>query len=305
MSSEALRRTESAQARAADPGASAWVRANAGTGKTHVLVARVLRLLLDGAPPEGIVCLTFTKAAAAEMANRLARELGEWAVLPPDALSGRLERLLARAPSPEEMLAARRLFAAVLDTPGGLRIQTIHGFCERILRQFPLEADVAPGFSVMAEADSRSRLRAATAYVLDEAGARAGDAAGSVAGDGRSPCRGGAVRDASGGGAARARDAVRHDCGGRRRRVPSRRLDRAGAWRAGGCHPRSCRSGAGRGAQRCADRRYRAGTGSRIAHEGCGHRRGAAHGGLRRERRRASRSDARGVSHAKRRGQKG
>lgn len=169
MTSEALRRTEAAQARAADPHASAWVRANAGTGKTHVLVARVLRLLLDGAPVEGIVCLTFTKAAAAEMANRLAKELGDWAVLSPDALGVRLAKLLARTPSPEEMLAARRLFASVLDTPGGLRIQTIHAFCERILRQFPLEADVAPGFSVLSEVDSRMRLRTATAAVLEQA----------------------------------------------------------------------------------------------------------------------------------------
>ncbi len=169
MSKEALRRTEEAQARAADPGASAWVRANAGTGKTHVLVARVLRLLLGGAPPEGIVCVTFTKAAAAEMANRLSKELGEWAVMTPQALDGRLSKLMARAPSSWEMLTARRLFARVLDTPGGLRIQTIHAFCERILRQFPLEADVAPGFSVMSESDSHMRLRAATSAVLEEA----------------------------------------------------------------------------------------------------------------------------------------
>lgn len=169
MSTEALRRTEEAQARAADPAASAWVRANAGTGKTHVLVARVLRLLLGGAPPEGIVCLTFTKAAAAEMANRLSKELGEWAIMTPQALGARLSKLMVRAPSSEETLTARRLFSRVLDTPGGLRIQTIHAFCERILRQFPLEADVAPGFSVMSEADSHMRLRAATSAVLEEA----------------------------------------------------------------------------------------------------------------------------------------
>jgi len=169
MSTEALRRTEAAQARAADPAASAWVRANAGTGKTHVLVARVLRLLLDGAPPEGIVCLTFTKAAAAEMANRLSKELGEWAIMTPQALEVRLAKLMTRAPSSEETLTARRLFSRVLDTPGGLRIQTIHAFCERVLRQFPLEADVAPGFSVMSEADSHAGLRAATSAVLEEA----------------------------------------------------------------------------------------------------------------------------------------
>lgn len=169
--SEALRRTEAAQTRAADPAASAWVRANAGTGKTHVLVRRVLRLLLAGAVPDGIVCLTFTKAAAAEMANRLTRALGEWAVAAPDDLDDGLVKLLGRAPSPEENAKARRLFAQVLDTPGGLRIQTIHAFCERVLRQFPLEARVPPGFSVLAEADSRARLRSAMTVLLEEAAA--------------------------------------------------------------------------------------------------------------------------------------
>ena len=167
--SEALARTEDAQARAADPGASAWVRANAGTGKTHVLVQRVLRLLLGGAAPDGIVCLTFTKAAAAEMANRITRALGQWAVAAPEGLDEELHKLIGRAPTGEERDAARRLFARVLDTPGGLRIQTIHAFCERILRQFPLESGVAPGFCVLAEADSRERLRAAMLAVLEEA----------------------------------------------------------------------------------------------------------------------------------------
>jgi ATP-dependent helicase/nuclease subunit A len=168
--SDSLRRTEALQARAADPAASTWVRANAGTGKTHVLVQRVLRLLLAGAAPEGIVCLTFTKAAAAEMANRLTRALGEWAVAAPDDLDMHLTKLLDRTPTPDEAARARRLFAHVLDTPGGLRIQTIHAFCERILRQFPLEAGVAPGFSVLAEEDSRGRMRAAMTAALEAAG---------------------------------------------------------------------------------------------------------------------------------------
>jgi len=167
--SDSLRRTEARQARAADPAASAWVRANAGTGKTHVLVQRVLRLLLSGAAPEGIVCLTFTKAAAAEMANRLTRALGEWAVASPRDLDARLTKLLGHTPTPEETARARRLFAYVLDTPGGLRIQTIHAFCERILRQFPLEAGVAPGFSVLTEQDSRRRMHAAMTAALEVA----------------------------------------------------------------------------------------------------------------------------------------
>ncbi len=167
--SEALRRTEALQARAADPEASAWVRANAGTGKTHVLVQRVLRLLLRGAEPDGIVCLTFTKAAAAEMANRLTAALGTWAVAAPDDLDARLGALLNRPPTPDETNRARGLFAHVLDTPGGLRIQTIHAFCERILRQFPLEADVAPGFTVLSEDEARGRMRAAMIAALEQA----------------------------------------------------------------------------------------------------------------------------------------
>ena len=159
--SEPLDKTEALQARAADPEASAWVRANAGTGKTHVLVQRVLRLLLDGAAPDGIVCLTFTKAAAAEMAKRLTDALGDWAVAAPSDLDARLSKLLERPATLEETARARRLFAHVLDTPGGLRIQTIHAFCERILRQFPLEAEVAPGFTILSDEDSRGRLRAA------------------------------------------------------------------------------------------------------------------------------------------------
>jgi len=176
MNGPALERTLAAQARAADPRASAWVRANAGTGKTHVLVRRVLRLLLEGAAPEGIVCLTFTKAAAAEMAGRLTRELGAWAVAAEAELQAQLTELLGRAPVPGEVLSARRLFASVLDTPGGLRIQTIHSFCERILRQFPLEAGVVPGFTVLSEQESRARLRHASTASL-EAAATSGDEA--------------------------------------------------------------------------------------------------------------------------------
>lgn len=171
--------TERAQARATSPDGSAWVSANAGTGKTYVLVRRVLRLLLAGAAPEGIVCLTFTKAAASEMSNRLTRELGAWATTPEDELRETLGKLLDRAPQADEIVLARRLFARVLETAGGLKIQTIHSFCERILRLFPLEARVAPGFSVLAEEDSRARLRQAAAEVLDEAA----DAPGTVLGD--------------------------------------------------------------------------------------------------------------------------
>src|SRR5262245_47661307 len=132
------------QALAADPAISAWVSANAGTGKTYVLVRRVLRLLLSGAAVDSILCLTFTKAAAAEMANRLMRELGAWAAATDAGLQREIAGLIERSPTAEELTLARCLFAKVLDAPGGLRIMTIHAFCERVLRRFPLEAGVPP-----------------------------------------------------------------------------------------------------------------------------------------------------------------
>ena len=138
---------------ASDPAASAWVSANAGSGKTHVLVNRVIRLMLAGCPPDRILCLTFTKAAASEMANRLFRLLGEWTGLDDSELGQRIAGLGETAADSSTLLRARRLFANALDTPGGLKIQTIHAFCESLLQRFPLEADVAPGFDVL---DSRT-----------------------------------------------------------------------------------------------------------------------------------------------------
>jgi len=136
---------------AADPSQSVWVSANAGTGKTRVLVDRISRLLLAGTQPGKILCLTFTKAAAAEMANRLSTRLGGWAVVPEDELHRQLTELLGRAVADEDAARARKLFAEVLDTPGGLKIRTIHSFCESLLGQFPLEAGVAPHFAVIDE----------------------------------------------------------------------------------------------------------------------------------------------------------
>lgn len=146
------------QRRAADPSASVWVAASAGTGKTKVLTDRVLTLLLAGTPPERILCLTFTKAAAAEMANRLAERLSAWATLDEPALADNLADLLGRSPDEEAGARARRLFAMVLDVPGGMRIQTIHAFCQSLLRRFPLEAGIAPHFRVMDERDAAELL---------------------------------------------------------------------------------------------------------------------------------------------------
>ena len=143
-----------AQVLAADPQSSVWLAANAGSGKTRVLTDRVARLLLIGTDPQKILCLTYTKAAASEMQNRLFRRLGRWAMLDEPLLRQELVDLGVAGRIDDEMLArARRLFARAIETPGGLKIQTIHAFCAALLRRFPLEAGVSPDF---AELDDRS-----------------------------------------------------------------------------------------------------------------------------------------------------
>ena len=159
--SDVLQLAQDDQRRATAPEHSAWVEASAGTGKTKVLTDRVTRLLLAGVKPERILCLTFTKAAAAEMRNRLSGQLGRWAMADDRALEEEIERLIDRAPEPEERTMARRLFARVLDAPGGINILTIHAFCQALLKRFPLEAGVAPGFEVLDEADAAALLRVA------------------------------------------------------------------------------------------------------------------------------------------------
>ncbi|MCR4265703.1 double-strand break repair helicase AddA, partial [Nitratireductor sp. ZSWI3] len=141
--------TLKAQALAADPANSAWVSANAGSGKTHVLAQRVIRLLLQGADPSKILCLTYTRAAAANMANRVFRDLAGWSLLPDAELSRIIAALEGKAPTGDTLARARRLFARALETPGGLKIQTIHAFCEAILHQFPLEANIAGHFELL------------------------------------------------------------------------------------------------------------------------------------------------------------
>ena len=143
------------QTQAAKPDASAWVSANAGTGKTFVLVRRVLRLLLAGAEPEKILCLTYTKAAASEMANRLFAELAKWAVMPEDKLRQTLSEIEGRPPTSQALKRARTLFATTLETPGSLKVQTIHAFCERLLARFPLEAGIAPNATLLDEMAAR------------------------------------------------------------------------------------------------------------------------------------------------------
>ncbi len=164
--SPAVEATARDQRLASDPEASAWVSANAGAGKTHVLKMRVLRLLLAGTAPDRILCLTFTKTAAAEMAQRVFAELSRWATCPAADLARSLDRLLGRAPSQEELLLSRQLFARAVETPGGLKVQTIHAFCERLLQRFPFEAAVAPGFTILDEETAGTLRREAIDAVL-------------------------------------------------------------------------------------------------------------------------------------------
>ncbi|MDX0551167.1 double-strand break repair helicase AddA [Sinorhizobium medicae] len=166
--------TTERQALASDPARSAWVSANAGSGKTHVLTQRVIRLLLAGCRPSAILCLTYTKAAASEMSNRVFEKLAEWATLDDAALEKRIEAIEGKRPATGKIQEARRLFARALETPGGLKIQTIHAFCEALLHQFPLEANVAGHFSVLDDraaavllADARRALLTATAAAND------------------------------------------------------------------------------------------------------------------------------------------
>ena len=137
------------QRSASNPNSSVWVTANAGSGKTHVLVERLIRLLLDGAEPSAILCITYTKAAAAEMSTRLFKRLTAWVALDDARLASELLHLDQTKPTPEKLVQARRLFTRCLETPGGLKIQTIHAFCERLLHLFPVEAGLAPGFRVL------------------------------------------------------------------------------------------------------------------------------------------------------------
>ncbi|MFN4297148.1 MAG: double-strand break repair helicase AddA [Brevundimonas sp.] len=166
-------RARSPQAIAADPAVNAFVMANAGSGKTTTLVNRVARLLLAGSAPGAILCLTFTKAAAAEMQRRLYERLGDWAVAGDARLRDQLAELEEREAESfdaHDLSRARALFARALETPGGLKIQTIHAFCEQLLRRFPVEAEVSPLFRVIDEAeaaDIRRRARDRVALADD------------------------------------------------------------------------------------------------------------------------------------------
>ncbi|GJD47633.1 RecBCD enzyme subunit RecB [Methylobacterium crusticola] len=161
--------TQAAQRRAADPRASAWVSANAGAGKTKVLTDRVVRLLLHGAVPSKILCLTFTKAAAANMAIRVFERLGRWVTLDAAALRAELAELEGEAPDAATLRRARRLFARAVETPGGLKIETLHALCERLLHLVPFEANVPARFVVLDEAQTREAIDRSIDNVLADA----------------------------------------------------------------------------------------------------------------------------------------
>src|SRR3954467_7194443 len=175
---------------ASDPAASVFVSANAGSGKTYVLVNRVVRLLLDGVPPEKILCITFTKAAAANMAERVFTRLGHWVTLDDDELDAAIRDAGVAHPDAKLRGRARELFACALETPGGLKVQTIHALCTRLLQQFPFEANVPARFAVLDERDQAEMMERANLKVLldasrdpDSAAGRALDIAMSSAAD--------------------------------------------------------------------------------------------------------------------------
>jgi len=161
--------TRDAQRRASDPESSAWVSAHAGSGKTYVLTRRVVRLLLGGAPPSRILCLTYTKAAAANMSARIFDVLANWALLDDAALDAAVEASGGGPLDPAKRELARQLFARAVETPGGLKIQTIHAFCERILHRFPFEANVPAEFRMLDDIERKALLQQAYRETLGEA----------------------------------------------------------------------------------------------------------------------------------------
>jgi ATP-dependent helicase/nuclease subunit A len=157
LSLQTLHADPTTQQRAAsDPSVSVWVNASAGSGKTSILTKRVTRLLLSGVKPQRILCLTFTRAAAAEMSLRIMKELSQWAICTDNDLNASLSELQGRPPHAEEMTRARRLFAEALACPGGMRIRTLHAFGQEILRRFPVESNLPPHFTVIEEEDARA-----------------------------------------------------------------------------------------------------------------------------------------------------
>ena len=153
-----IHRASAAQADASDPAASVFVSANAGTGKTKLLTDRVLRLLLAGAPADSILCVTYTRAAAAEMRNRINKRLGDWTIISAKALTEDLKKMGIETPPQDMMQRARSLFAEILDNDNGPRVETVHSFCQTILHRFPIEAGITP-HARLADDEEQARLK--------------------------------------------------------------------------------------------------------------------------------------------------
>ena len=173
LHNESKRNASAHQRDAANPHMSVWVEASAGTGKTKVLSDRVLRLLLNKVDPMKILCLTYTKAAAVEMKTRISKRLSEWSVQSDEKLKKNIENLLGNDAEnqeklPEYIRRARTLFAKLLDTPGGVKIQTIHSFCEEVLKRFPLEAGISPYFEILGEREAAETLKQIQNEILRE-----------------------------------------------------------------------------------------------------------------------------------------
>ena len=153
---------------ASDPDICVWVSASAGTGKTKVLTDRVLRLLLAGSAPSKILCITYTNAASAEMEERIYHQLGKWAVAEDAELRGIITELTGKPPNEKTLKLAKQLFAIVLDSSERIRIQTIHGFCQSVLKRFPLEAEVAPHFQLIDDYSKKELLELAVSKLLSD-----------------------------------------------------------------------------------------------------------------------------------------
>lgn len=163
------------QRQASNPQQSVWVGASAGSGKTKVLTDRILRLLLPnkegkpGTKPNKILALTFTKAGASVMTLRISKSLSNWVVLTEKELIGQLEVLLGYNPTKQQIETARKLFSTVIDTPGGLKIMTIHSFCQSVLGRFPIEAGLPPNFKALDEKEAESIISKARERILNRA----------------------------------------------------------------------------------------------------------------------------------------
>ena len=154
------------QHQAADPSQSVWVSANAGTGKTRVLTNRVLRLLIDGAKVTDILAVTYTRAAAAEMRNRINKRLGDWTIISAKSLTEDLQKMGIETPPQGMMQRARSLFAKILDNDDGPRVETVHSFCQSILRRFPIEAGIAPHVQLVEDTEQQLLMAMAQANIL-------------------------------------------------------------------------------------------------------------------------------------------